>query len=68
MLTWLPVPILAVSVTLLIRATERAPRDERQIKFWKPLSTLAVIVVGALSFSRPPSTYDPAYAWLILPG
>jgi len=44
-----PVPFLAVAVLLLIRAEFRSA--QRQIYFLKPLSTLLVILVAALSFS-----------------
>jgi uncharacterized membrane protein YhhN len=67
MLIWLPVPILAITLTLLLRAEGRTPRDERQVKVWKPLSTVLVILVGALSFTRP-SAYDITYTVLILGG
>lgn len=43
-----PIPFIAVIVFLLIRAELRS--DWRQIYFLKPLSTLLVILVAALSF------------------
>jgi alkylglycerol monooxygenase len=46
-----PVPFIAVTVFSLIRAEFRA--DRRQVYFFKPLSTLLVILVAALSFSTP---------------
>ncbi len=45
------VPFLAVTVFLLIRAQLRA--EQRQVYFFKPLSTLLVILVAALSFGAP---------------
>jgi uncharacterized membrane protein YhhN len=42
-----PIPLLAVTVTLLVRAEFRSER--RQVYVWKPLSTLLVILVALLS-------------------
>lgn len=55
----LPVPLLALAVFLLIRAEFRSSKAlerrsaQRQIYFFKPLSTLLVILVAALSFGTP---------------
>jgi uncharacterized membrane protein YhhN len=68
MLLWIPIPILVITLTLLIRAEERLPRDERQVKLWKPLSTGLVILVCALSLTRPCGAYDTSYTLLILGG
>jgi alkenylglycerophosphocholine/alkenylglycerophosphoethanolamine hydrolase len=46
-----PIPFLAVTVTLLVRARFRS--DQRQIFFFKPVSTLLVIAVALLSFLTP---------------
>ena len=46
-----PIPFVAVTVFSLIRAEFRS--DKRRIYFLKPLSTLLVILVAALSFSTP---------------
>lgn len=68
MLIWVPIPILVITLVLLLRAEERTPRDERQVKLWKPLSTALVILVCALSFTRPSEAYDAAYTLLLLGG
>lgn len=68
MWTWFPVPLLYIALALLLQAEGRTPRDERQIYVWKPVATLAVILVCVLSFARPHSTYDSAYTALILVG
>ena len=47
----IPIPFLAVTVTLLVRAENRS--DQRQIYFFKPTSTLLVIAVALLSFLTP---------------
>jgi uncharacterized membrane protein YhhN len=65
MLAWLLLPLFIVSVFLLIRAQERAPRDERQIKIWKPLSTALVIAVCVLSLTLPADRIDSTYTLLI---
>jgi uncharacterized membrane protein YhhN len=65
---WLPIPFLAFSLTLLIRAQDRAVRNQRQIKIWKPLSTLLVIAVCALSLTQPAGAFDAGYTLLILAG
>jgi uncharacterized membrane protein YhhN len=46
-----PIPVLLITVLLLIRAEFRV--EQRQIYFFKPLSTLLVILVAVLSFSTP---------------
>ena len=46
-----PIPFLIITVLLLIRAEFRV--EQRQIYFFKPLSTLLVILVAVLSFSTP---------------
>lgn len=60
----LPVPFLLISVALLIRAEFRGER--RQICFFKPLSTLLVILIAALSWGRPGA--EPGYTIGILAG
>ena len=47
----LPVPLLVIAVTLLIRAEFRS--EQRQIYFLKPLSTLLVILIAVLSLWTP---------------
>ena len=47
MATLFPIPLLAITVFLLIRAQFRS--EQRQVFFFKPLSTLLVILVAALS-------------------
>jgi uncharacterized membrane protein YhhN len=62
MVQLVPIPILVVSTTLLIRAEYLARKDHVYVA--KPISTLLVIVVAALSFTRAES--DPAYtAWIL---
>ncbi len=59
----LPIPFLIVTVCLLVRARLRS--NEGQIYFFKPLSTLLVILVALLSFTTP--GVQPAYtAWIML--
>lgn len=65
---WLPILPLIITVALLIRASDRSPRDERQVRLWKPLSTLLVILVAALSLSKPPGAFDAGYSILLLGG
>jgi len=45
------IPIIALTVFLLIRAEFR--QQQRQVYFFKPLSTLLVIAVAALAFGEP---------------
>lgn len=63
-----PVPLLYITLALLIRAEERAPRDIQQVKILKPLCTILVILTCALSFIRPADEYDTLYTLLILVG
>src|SRR5690349_6268359 len=71
MAAWLPVPLLLLTVTALIVVDERTPasaaRNRRWVGVWKPLSTLLVILVAALSFTLPGS-HDAGYSLLILLG
>lgn len=71
MLMWLPVPFLLFTVTALILVDERrpsgAPRNLRWVAVWKPLSTLLVILVAALSYTRA-GAHDPGYTLLVLLG
>jgi uncharacterized membrane protein YhhN len=53
----IPVPFLAGTVTLLVRAKLRL--DRRGVLFLKPVSTLLVIAVALLSFFTP--TAQPAF-------
>ena len=68
---WLPIPLLLITVTALIAVDERTPagvgRNVRWVGVWKPLSTLLVILVAALSFTHL-GTIDPLYSVLILAG
>lgn len=63
-LSFAPIPLLAVTFALMMRAEERSPRDEAQIRIWKPASTAIVIAVCALSLAS--STHLPAYTALVL--
>jgi uncharacterized membrane protein YhhN len=47
----IPIPFLAVTVTLLVRAKFRS--DQRGVFVFKPVSTLLVIAVALLSFLTP---------------
>ncbi len=60
----IPIPVIAVTVTLLIWAALRG--DDKQVYLWKPLSTLLVILVALLSFTTP--GVEPAYTWGITLG
>ena len=51
MIQLVPIPFIAATVFLLIRAQFRS--EQRRVYFYKPLSTLLVILVAALSFSAP---------------
>jgi uncharacterized membrane protein YhhN len=53
----IPIPVVAVTVTLLIWGALRG--DDKQVYLWKPLSTLLVILVALLSFTTP--AVKPAY-------
>ena len=55
----IPIPVIAVTVTLLIWAALRG--DQKQIYLWKPLSTLLIILVALLSFTT--VGVKPAYTW-----
>jgi uncharacterized membrane protein YhhN len=66
--TWLPLPLMYLTLALLLRVEERRPRDERQVYLWKPLTTLLVIFAAASSFARPAGQYDVRYTALILAG
>jgi uncharacterized membrane protein YhhN len=62
MVQLVPIPFLVVSVTLLVRAEYRGRRD--QVYVAKPISTLLVILVAALAFTRPGR--DAGYtAWIL---
>lgn len=65
-ISFLPIPILIVSLVLLLLAEVREPRDKRQIRIWKPLSTVCCIAVAGLAFAMPGSV--PPYTVLILTG
>jgi uncharacterized membrane protein YhhN len=60
---WFPIPLLALSVVFLIRAELRA--DRRAIRFWKPLSTLLVILVAAFSWLSP-AVHGTYSLWILL--
>lgn len=51
MVSLIPIPFLAVTVSLLVRARFR--KSQQQIYFLKPLSTLLVILVALLSLTTP---------------
>lgn len=53
----LPIPLIAITVTLLVRGEFRS--QQRQVYLWKPLSTLLVILVALLSLLTP--TADPGF-------
>ena len=55
----IPIPVIAVTVTLLILAELR--EDRKQVYLWKPLSTLLVILVALLSLAA--AGVKPAYTW-----
>jgi len=58
------IPVLAVTVTLLVRARFR--QDDRQIYVFKPLSTVIVIIIALLSLNSPNA--QPSYTWWIVAG
>jgi uncharacterized membrane protein YhhN len=60
---WIPLPFLLVTVVLLVRAQFKG--NQKQILVLKPLSTLLVIAVAALSFLAP-GAHPPYTLWLIL--
>jgi uncharacterized membrane protein YhhN len=51
MLHLMLIPVVAVTVTLLVRAEFR--NDRQQVYLWKPLSTVLVIAVALLSLAQP---------------
>lgn len=53
----LPIPLIAITVTLLVRAEFRS--QQRRVYLWKPLSTLLVILVALLSLLAPSA--NPGY-------
>jgi uncharacterized membrane protein YhhN len=59
-----PIPFLALTVTLLVRAKLRS--NEGQVFLFKPLSTLLVILAALLSFTTP--GVQPVYTLWILVG
>jgi uncharacterized membrane protein YhhN len=59
----IPIPLLAVTVVLLVRAELRA--DKKQVYVFKPVSTLLLISVALLSSSTP--DFNVAYTlWITL--
>jgi len=60
----IPIPFLAVTVTLLVLAEFRD--DRRQIYLWKPLSTILIIVVALLSLLQPDAL--PAFTLWVTAG
>jgi uncharacterized membrane protein YhhN len=60
----IPIPFLAVTVTLLVRAKLRS--DQRGVLVFKPISTLLVIAVALLSFLTP--GVQPAFTFGITVG
>lgn len=65
-LSFAPIPALALSVFLLIRAEETLPRNVTAVKIWKPASTVLCILIAALSFTQ--AGHLPVYSVLILLG
>jgi uncharacterized membrane protein YhhN len=61
---WIPVPFIAVTVTLLVRAEFRKDVGQRYI--FKPLSTLLIIVVALLSLLAPEA--DTAFTLWVTAG
>jgi uncharacterized membrane protein YhhN len=59
----IPIPFLAVTVTMLVRAELRS--DQKQSYFFKPLSTILVIIVAILSLWAPQA--QPSFTlWITL--
>jgi uncharacterized membrane protein YhhN len=59
----IPIPFLVVTVTMLVRAELRS--DQKQSYFFKPLSTVLVIVVAVLSLWAPQA--QPSFTlWITL--
>jgi uncharacterized membrane protein YhhN len=65
---WVPVPLMYGSLALLLRADNRVPQDLQQVKIWKPLATVLVILTCVLSFTRQTDSFDTPYTLLILGG
>lgn len=66
LLPFVPVPFLLIFLILLLRAELQEPRNKKQIKIWKPLSTIACIAVAALSFTQ--AGVLPLYSIIIIAG
>lgn len=64
MASLIPVPFLAITVSLLVRA--QFQRSRQQVYVFKPLSTLLVIVVALLSFTT--SGVQPSFTLAITLG
>lgn len=64
--SFIPVPFLLVSLVLLLRAELQEPRDKRQIRLWKPLSTVLCIAIAALSFAQ--ANVASLYSLLVIGG
>jgi len=60
----IPIPFLFLTCGLLIHAELKS--NWKRVYFWKPLSTLLVMLVCALSFTRP--NVNGTFTWLILLG
>jgi uncharacterized membrane protein YhhN len=60
----IPIPFLAVTVTVLVRAELRS--DQKQRYFFKPLSTILVIIVAILSLWAPQA--QPSFTLWITSG
>ena len=72
MTNWLPIPFLIFTVAALIIVDERvkpggAGRNRRWVAVWKPLSSVLVILVAALSFTLP-GPRDAVYTALVIVG
>lgn len=65
---WLPLPLVYVTLALLLRAEGRVSRDGREVKRWKSLATVLVILVCGLSFAHPAGDHDTTYSLLVLTG
>ena len=63
MVHWVPIPLLVVAVFFLIRAEFRA--DRAAVRFWKPASTLLVILVAGLSWLSP-AVHHVYSAWILV--
>lgn len=66
LLPFVPIPFLLIFVILLLWAELQEPRNKKQIKIWKPLSTVMCIAVAALSFTQAGAV--PVYSILIIIG